>query len=516
MDHAHTDTTNDPATAAASMDAALLLEPKFKTEPLLQQHLPSPHYVALNHHHHQPPRPALSLAEPPRPLEALLQGPQLPPFLSKTYDLVSEPHLDGVISWGRAGNSFVVWDPSTFARDVLPHNFKHNNFSSFVRQLNTYGFRKVHADRWEFAHEGFLRGSKHLLKTIVRRRSSPTQQSSLQPGSSIFRKTQPSSSGESTLDPELHSLRTEKNALLQEVARLKKEHNQTIEHMNTLNQRLETAEGRQKQVVSFLAKLLQNPDFLRQLKMHRERREEIDSARVRRKFLKHASHGSTDSGDSSSPRTGESGLELPACSPAHPIAHDAIADLQNFLLEDTDLSDGMLPANFGIDGVQAPEDIGAMVQGFDTQDELDLGTRADLLGLPPSSGTAHCQDPTIGRSKGKNVMCPGLDGTSSETDCLVSLPDNMGMVSRAMAGNLVDADGEQTWGVDAYLQSSGSGSGQQAYGTLASDPYLMEIANRPERFWELDFEALDDGDLHLDKCVIGDPALQQHRGNIKP
>ncbi|CAM0945446.1 unnamed protein product [Alopecurus aequalis] len=380
------------------------------------------------------------------------------------------------------------------------------------------GFRKVHADRWEFAHEGFLRGSKHLLKTIVRRRSSPTQQSSLQPGSSIFRKTQPCSSGESTLDPELHSLRREKNALLQEVARLKKEHIQTIEHMNALNQRLETAEDRQKQVVSFLAKLLQNPDFLRQLRMHRESREEIDSGRVKRKFLKHAPHGSTDSGASSSPRTGESGLELPASSPVHPIAHDAIADLQNFLLEDADLSDGVLPGNFGLDGVQAQEDIGALVQGFDTQDELGLSTGADLLGMSPSSGTTHCQDSTLGRSKGKNVMWPGLDGTSSEPDCLVSLPDNMGMVSRAMAGKLVDADDdEQVWGMDAYLQSSCSGTDQQAYGSLASDPYdLVDIANKPVRFWELDFEALDDGDLHLDKCVIGDPALQQHRGNMKP
>uniref|UniRef100_A0A5B7BHZ3 Putative heat stress transcription factor A-2e isoform X2 n=1 Tax=Davidia involucrata TaxID=16924 RepID=A0A5B7BHZ3_DAVIN len=73
----------------------------------------------------------------PQPLECL-QGNPIPPFLSKTFDLVDDPTLDPIISWGSTGESFVVWDPVEFSRLILPRNFKHNNFSSFVRQLNTY------------------------------------------------------------------------------------------------------------------------------------------------------------------------------------------------------------------------------------------------------------------------------------------------------------------------------------------------------------------------------------------
>lgn len=64
------------------------------------------------------------------------------PFLSKTYDLLEEQDLENnnikVVSWNGEGNGFVVWCPDEFSEFMLPKYFKHNNFSSFIRQLNTY------------------------------------------------------------------------------------------------------------------------------------------------------------------------------------------------------------------------------------------------------------------------------------------------------------------------------------------------------------------------------------------
>ncbi|WOH06477.1 hypothetical protein DCAR_0625905 [Daucus carota subsp. sativus] len=94
-----------------------------------------------------------------------------PPFLMKTYMLVEDPATDAVVSWNSEGTGFVVWQPAEFARDLLPTLFKHSNFSSFVRQLNTYGFRKVATTRWEFCNDMFCKGKKDLLFKIRRRKS---------------------------------------------------------------------------------------------------------------------------------------------------------------------------------------------------------------------------------------------------------------------------------------------------------------------------------------------------------
>ncbi|KAL9666430.1 hypothetical protein QQ045_000761 [Rhodiola kirilowii] len=94
----------------------------------------------------------------------------LTPFLTKTYQLVDDPVVDDLISWNEDGSGFIIWKPAEFSRDLLPKYFKHNNLSSFVRQLNTYGFRKVVPDRFEFGNDFFKKGEKGLLHDIQRRK----------------------------------------------------------------------------------------------------------------------------------------------------------------------------------------------------------------------------------------------------------------------------------------------------------------------------------------------------------
>lgn len=76
---------------------------------------------------------------PPSPFTNASNNKAVPaPFLTKTYQLVDDPCTDHIVSWGDNDATFVVWRPPEFAREILPNYFKHNNFSSFVRQLNTY------------------------------------------------------------------------------------------------------------------------------------------------------------------------------------------------------------------------------------------------------------------------------------------------------------------------------------------------------------------------------------------
>jgi heat shock transcription factor len=92
------------------------------------------------------------------------------PFLNKLYELVSDAFTDDLICWEKNGQSFIVHKPTEFSFVVLPHYFKHNNFSSFIRQLNQYGFHKLHPDEWIFGHECFRWGQRDKLNNITRKK----------------------------------------------------------------------------------------------------------------------------------------------------------------------------------------------------------------------------------------------------------------------------------------------------------------------------------------------------------
>eukprot|EP00600_Ochromonadales_sp_CCMP1393_P010104 CAMPEP_0174961030 /NCGR_PEP_ID=MMETSP0004_2-20121128/4020_1 /TAXON_ID=420556 /ORGANISM="Ochromonas sp., Strain CCMP1393" /LENGTH=583 /DNA_ID=CAMNT_0016209443 /DNA_START=176 /DNA_END=1927 /DNA_ORIENTATION=+ len=96
-----------------------------------------------------------------------------PVFLRKAFAMVSScpPELGG---WSEKGDTVIIKDVKKFAEKIIPTAYKHNNFSSFVRQLNFYGFRKIksesmeHSDWWEFRHPQFLRDQPNLLSEIKR------------------------------------------------------------------------------------------------------------------------------------------------------------------------------------------------------------------------------------------------------------------------------------------------------------------------------------------------------------
>ncbi|PRQ36104.1 putative transcription factor HSF-type-DNA-binding family [Rosa chinensis] len=210
----------------------------------------------------------------PVPLERLNdQGP--PPFLNKTYEIVEDSTTNHIVSWSKANNSFVVWDPQAFAISLLPKYFKHGNFSSFVRQLNTYGFRKVDTDKWEFAHEVFLRGQKHLLKNIRRRR---TSHHNVHYGSKQDLDSCIEVGSFGSLDGEIDQLRRDKEVLMGELVKLRQQQQTARLHLHGMEDRLKRTEMKQQQMMNFLARAMQNPNFLQQLVQKKERKKQLEEA----------------------------------------------------------------------------------------------------------------------------------------------------------------------------------------------------------------------------------------------
>lgn len=103
-----------------------------------------------------------------------IEGESLPPFIGHLWSMLNDQNKS--IHWDTQGTGFIIQDIEHFEAYVLPKYYKHSNFSSFVRQLNMYKFKKVtdskqHINHWR--HDALRRGDVHCLAYITRR---PTKQ----------------------------------------------------------------------------------------------------------------------------------------------------------------------------------------------------------------------------------------------------------------------------------------------------------------------------------------------------
>ncbi|EJK70968.1 hypothetical protein THAOC_07634 [Thalassiosira oceanica] len=77
-----------------------------------------------------------------------------------------------VISWCSHGRAFICKQPKVFTDEIMGNYFKQSKLTSFQRQLNLYGFRRITRgpDASAYYHELFLRGRPVLCMRMVRQK----------------------------------------------------------------------------------------------------------------------------------------------------------------------------------------------------------------------------------------------------------------------------------------------------------------------------------------------------------
>ena len=80
-------------------------------------------------------------------------------FLLKLYEILNNEEYNKIIHWSKNGSYIVITNIHALTKKILPIYFNHQNYSSFVRQLNMYNFHKIRTDpnksEQYFIHESF-------------------------------------------------------------------------------------------------------------------------------------------------------------------------------------------------------------------------------------------------------------------------------------------------------------------------------------------------------------------------
>lgn len=182
----------------------------------------------------------------------------VPAFLSKLWRMVNDPTTDNLILWSSGGKSFIIQNQAQFWYELLPVYYKHNNMSSFVRQLNMYGFHKISTvengtmdiekDEIQFFHPYFQKDQPELLK-LIKRKVTATKVGSTAPVQNIIKSDDLSKvlsdvkhlrGKQANVDSQLTSMKQENAVLWRELAMLRQKHMKQQQIVNKLIQFLVT------------------------------------------------------------------------------------------------------------------------------------------------------------------------------------------------------------------------------------------------------------------------------------
>lgn len=91
-------------------------------------------------------------------------------FPQKLYALMHHDDNYESVAWLDHGKSFRILNPDRFSNEVIPKYFKHAKLTSFQRQLNLYGFRRITKgeDQGAYFHPKFQHERQDLLDEIRR------------------------------------------------------------------------------------------------------------------------------------------------------------------------------------------------------------------------------------------------------------------------------------------------------------------------------------------------------------
>lgn len=105
-------------------------------------------------------------------------------FPAKLHAILERRNIADIVSWMPHGRAWRVHKPKAFESQVIPMFFVQCKYSSFIRQANGWGFRRITKglDRNAYYHEFFLRGRSHLCRKM--RRPATSAKVPLNPGQS--------------------------------------------------------------------------------------------------------------------------------------------------------------------------------------------------------------------------------------------------------------------------------------------------------------------------------------------